>query len=109
MKAVVTPQLDLNDADGTASYKLEVKEGDQYRMGDVEIEGLDEKSSTHIREAWTLHQGEPYDSTYVKRFLKDTGDLLPPSIKWGVTIHEDLNEKEKTVDVTVRFKPKAAT
>ena len=109
MKAVVTPQLDLNYADGTASYKLEVKEGDQYRMGDVEIEGLDEKSSAHIREAWTLHQGEPYDSTYVKRFLKDTGDLLPPSIKWGVTIHEDLNEKEKTVDVTVRFKPKAAT
>jgi len=108
MKAVVEPHLDLNDAEGTASYKLEVKEGDQYRMGDVEIEGLDEKSSAHIREAWTLHQGEPYDASYVKRFLKDTGALVPPSIKWGVTIHEDLNEKDKTVDVTVRFKPKAA-
>src|SRR5713226_2883255 len=69
MKAVVEPHLDLNDAKGTASYKLEVKEGDQYRMGDVEIEGLDEKSSAHIREAWTLHQGEPYDASYVKRFL----------------------------------------
>ena len=108
MKAVVEPHLDLNDAEGTASYKLEVKEGDQYRMGDVEIEGLDEKSSAHIREAWTLHQGEPYDASYVKRFLKDTGALVPPSIKWGVTIHEDLNEKDKSVDVTVRFKPKAA-
>jgi outer membrane protein insertion porin family len=108
MKAVVTPHLHLNDAEGTASYKLEVKEGDQYRMGDVEIEGLDEKTSAHIREAWTLHQGEPYDAGYKKRFLKDTGGLVPPSIMWGVTIHEDLNERDKTVDVTVRFKPRAA-
>jgi len=109
MKATVEPHLDLNDAAGTASYKLEVKEGDLYRMGEIEIEGLDDKTTARLREAWTLRQGAPYDSSYAKRFLKETGDLLPPSIKWGVTIHEDLNEKEKGVDVTLRFKPKGAT
>jgi hypothetical protein len=33
----------------------------------------------------------------------DTGKLLPRGVQWAVTVHESL-EKDKTVDVEIRFK-----
>jgi hypothetical protein len=82
-----------------------VQEGDLYRMGDVEIHGLDSRTTDRMRLAWALHEGDPFDASYPQRFLQETGRLVSPNIHWEISIHESVNQKEKTVDVELRFTP----
>ena len=103
INASVDPQVELDDAQGTASYKLTVKEGDQYKMGEVDLEGLDDKTKARAQEAWTLREGEPYDGSYAKRYLKTLRDVFPPNLNWKMVVHESVNENDKTVDVTLHF------
>jgi outer membrane protein assembly factor BamA len=95
----------LDDTSGTASYQLKVQEGDLYRMGDVEIHGLDSRTTDRMRLAWALHEGDPFDASYPQRFLEETGRLVSPNLHWEISIHESVNQKEKTVDVELRFTP----
>jgi outer membrane protein assembly factor BamA len=103
MAAQVTPAAAIDDEKSTVHYDLNVVEGDQYKMGELEIVGLDTQAKAHLENAWTLHEGAPYNADYAKRFVEDTNRLLPEGVPWAVSIHEAVNAKEKTVDVTIRF------
>jgi len=105
LKVMVKSQPALNDNDGTVAYTLEVKEGDLYRLAEVDIEGLDEKTAARLREDWKLREGEPYDSTYPQRFFQDAAADLPAGVRWKMKADESLNEKDKTVDITLGFSP----
>jgi len=106
MAAQVTPVPAIDDEKSTVHYDLNVMEGDQYKMGELEIVGLDTQAKAHLENAWTLHEGQPYNADYAKKFLDDTGRLLPTGVGWAVSIHEAVNAKDKTVDVTIRFSTK---
>jgi outer membrane protein insertion porin family len=106
MTATAKPSAQLNDAQGTVSYQIQVKEGDVYLMGDLDIQGPDSKVIDRLRSAWKLHEGQPYDSSYPMLFVKDTNQLLPANFDWGVTLHEFVNQKDKVVDVSLHFTPK---
>jgi outer membrane protein assembly factor BamA len=103
MAAQVTPGAAIDDEKSTVHYDLNVVEGDQYKMGELEIVGLDTQATAHLQNAWTLHEGDPYNADYAKKFLEDTNRLFPVGVSWAVSIHEGVNAKEKTVDVTIRF------
>ena len=103
MLATVKPVAEFDDAANTVSYKLEVNEGDVFHLGDLDIEGLDSKTVDRLREAWTLREADPYDTTYPMRFFEQTVKLLSRDVTWTVSVHEGVNEKEKTVDVTLRY------
>ena len=106
MVAKVNPAAILDEDKSTVHYELNVVEGDQYKMGELEIVGLDSGAKSHLQDAWTLHEGDPYNADYAKKFLDATNHLLPDGVSWAVSIHEAVNEKDKTVDVTVRFQAK---
>jgi hypothetical protein len=80
-----------------------VHEGDVFHLGDLDIRGLDSKLTDRVRDTWTLQPEDPYDSGYAKRFVEQAWKLLPANMNWTVNIHEGVNEKDKTVDVTVRY------
>ncbi len=103
MTARITPKPLLDDDHSTVHYDLNVLEGDQFKMGELEIMGLDSQAKAHLEAAWKLREGEPYDSEYPKKFLEETSRLVPTGVPWGINIHEAVNEKDKTVDVTIRF------
>jgi outer membrane protein insertion porin family len=103
MAARVTPSPAMDDDKGTVHYDLNVVEGEQYKMGELEIVGLDTQAKAHLENAWQLHEGEPYNADYAKKFLDSTEQLLPAGVAWGVSIHEAVNTTDKTVDVTIRF------
>jgi outer membrane protein assembly factor BamA len=103
MMAAVKADAKLNDAAKTVAYTLAVSEGDVFHLGDLDIQGLDPKTVDRLREAWTLRESDPYDSTYPQRFFKDTVKLLSRDVTWTMSIHEGVNEEEKTVDVTLRY------
>jgi outer membrane protein insertion porin family len=103
MMAAVKADAKLDDAAKTVAYTLLVSEGDVFHLGDLDIQGLDPKTVDRLREAWTLRESDPYDSTYPKRFFEDTIKLLSRDVTWTISIHEGVNEEDKTVDVTLRY------
>jgi len=106
MMARITPKPLLDDEHSTVRYELSVQEGDQFKMGEFEVIGLDSQAKAHLQAAWKLREGDPYDGEYPKRFLNEASRLIPPGIPWAIGIHEAVNEKDKTVDVTIRFSAK---
>ena len=105
MVAQVTPKPIMDDAAATVHYEIAVEEGDVYKMGELEIRGLDEKTKSKMVFDWKLLEGQVYDSSYFERFQAESSKDLPPGIKWSVTPHVALNDDE-TVDVTLRYEAK---
>jgi outer membrane protein assembly factor BamA len=109
MMAQIKPEAQFDDGKtendkSTVRYDLSVVEGDLYRMGELEITGLDTQARAKMVAAWTLRTGEPYNADYPKKFLEDTGSLLPRGVQWATTVHESPDAKDKTVDVEIHFK-----
>jgi outer membrane protein insertion porin family len=102
-KMLLTANPTYNDAAGTVSYELVVDEGDLFVMGKFEIEGLQPASEESVRQAWKMREGDPFDSTYVRKFF--TQFRLPVDTPY--VVEESEGERPNTVDLTVMFcKPK---
>ena len=104
MTVQVKPDAQFDEEKSTVHYDLNVVEGDLYKMGELEIAGLDTQAKARLQAAWTLREGQPYNADYLRKFLLDTRDLVPRGVRWAVSIHETLEAKDKTVDVEIRFK-----
>ena len=104
------PQVD--DSAHQLSYKVVVKEGPQYKMGQLTIKGLDEADANSLQEGWKLRNGEVFDASYTERFFRiDAREPMerimlarqakrkgPPEIK--IT----PNQLNLNADVTIEFK-----
>jgi outer membrane protein insertion porin family len=101
VKIDAAPQFD--DSGGTVHYRLEVQEGEVYKMGDLDIRGLDRPTSDKIDLAWEMRSGDAYDTTYFKRrFVDQLKDVIDVG-EWSVSMQEYPNQNDKTVDVTLHF------
>src|SRR5260370_15854209 len=96
------PQFD--EEKNTVHYDLNIVEGDLYKMGELEILGLDTQATARMQGAWTLREGQPYNADYPEKFRDDTGQLLPRGVRRVISIHQTPEAKDKTDDVWVRFK-----
>jgi len=105
MAATALPIPTFDEANRTVSYLVEVVEGDEYKMGDLDIRGLDSRTSARLVEAWKIRGGEPFDASYVQKFIDQTLELLPAG-QWNIVRHVTLDDSGKTVDVTIRYDPK---
>jgi len=106
MKASVAPEAHMEDEKSTVHYVIAIAEGDLYRMGEIEFLGVDSASKDRLHEAWNLREGQPYNADYMKKFLLGAPRLLPKGLDYSMKVDEELNAKDKTVDVTVHFKAK---
>ena len=102
MDPTIKAEARVDDSHSTVTYVVSIAEGDVYKMGEVEIRGLDSPTTARLKNDWTLRSGEIYDASYVGQFVeqayKEVGD-------WHASVHESLDPQAKTVDVTVRFEP----
>ena len=105
--ATVRAQAEFDDAASTVAINLEVKEGTQFHMGELEFRGLDNSLTAKLREAWKLRQGDVYDSSYLDQYLPAAQKLLPASLDWEVASHVTPNVRDKTVDVDLVYSVKA--
>ncbi len=106
MAASIKPEPEFDDAHSTVRYLLEFHEGDVYKMGDLEIHGLDSRTTARMVDAWKLRGGDVYDSSYPMQFVKEWMKELSRMGEWNVAMHTTLEDKDKLVDVTIRFDPK---
>jgi outer membrane protein insertion porin family len=102
----IVPQLKAN---GTATFVVQVKEGEQYRTGKVLFSGLDPRVADKALEAWTMKAGDIYDGTYPAQFMNhELNRVVPEDLEWEWTRREDIHEDAKSVDLylDVTFKPR---
>ena len=98
----------LDDATHLAIYQIQIRQGDLYRLGKLEIAGLDEALADSLEQRCRLRPGDPYDSTYFNRFLKEVGRQLPASSSgWKLNTVPTIHADTKTVDVRLVFTPGA--
>jgi outer membrane protein assembly factor BamA len=105
MAPTITPSPVMDDSKSTVNYHIQIREGDIYKMGELEIRGMDEKTKKKLVFDWKLEEGTVYDSSYVPRFLSESTKDLPTDTKWNTTVHEALND-DKTVDITLSYEAK---
>jgi outer membrane protein assembly factor BamA len=108
LKVRITPEPEFNDSESSVSYTLVVQQGDQYHLGEVDFQGVDDKAKARLREDWRLGEGEPFDASYGERFIKESWRDLPTGVHWNIKYHESVNESDKTVDVTLMYSANAA-
>ena len=107
MAVNIRPDREMDDANSSVKYVLRIQEGDVYSMGDLDIRGLDSRTTARLQDDWKLRGGDTYDSSYPKRFLEKEDKEISIMSDWKTSIRESLNRGEKTVDVTLRFDPKS--
>ena len=98
----IDPTPETNDADSTVTYVFKFQEGSIYKMGDLEVRGLDSKATERMIAAWRLLPGQTYDSGYPKLFLDSIAAQFPPDL-WKIVVRETPEDQEKIVDVSLRF------
>lgn len=103
----VNPVPEFDDTLGAVKFLLEFNEGDVYKMGDLDIRGLDSRTTDRLKEAWKIRGGDPYDSSYPKEFVKEAMKELSLMGNWVSHYRQSVNEKDKTVDVSIRFDPES--
>ena len=106
-----TPEFD--DGAQKVTYKMEVREGPQYRMGGILFKGLSERDAKAFRGAWKLKRGDVFDQTYFDEFFRnDARDVIQrlfeerrannrPSPQLATKLSP--NKESLSVDVTIEL------
>ena len=105
--ATVKPEIEYDDAAGSVLIRINVKEGAQYHMGELEYRGLDNSLTAKLRNAWKIRSGDIYDASYLSEYLAAAQKLLPSGLDWDVASHVTANVRDKTVDVDLVYSAKA--
>ncbi|GAB4240766.1 MAG: hypothetical protein Kow00109_15920 [Acidobacteriota bacterium] len=99
-----------DEANGVATLRFAVREGPQYRMGQLRMEGVDPELASLIRSRWRLAPGDVFDADYpeqfqqedvpqiVQEYFRRTGRVVYPDHVWTP------DPDRKIVDVVFRAK-----
>jgi outer membrane protein insertion porin family len=108
MKLDVEPQLD--DGAHQVSYRVNITEGPQYRMGEMIITGLSLDAEKRLRQVWQIAAGQVFDNNYYESHMtilakpsrEIFGDLPVHYNEFGHLLRPDTNRH--VVDVLLDFK-----
>jgi outer membrane protein assembly factor BamA len=93
----------FDDSNQTVQYTLNINEGEPYKMGELEVLGLDNQTKAKAQAAWKLLEGQPYNAEYKNQFVSDVLKFVPNN-DWDIKVEETPDARDKTVEVTLRFK-----
>ena len=62
------PSPEMDDAQSTVHYQISMTEDDLYRMGELQVDGLDPDLANKIVARWQLKKGDPYDKIHAYLF-----------------------------------------
>ena len=96
----------LDDSSATVKYELNVVEGDVFRMGELQVDGIDAKAASELAAQWQIKKGDVYDDSYLGRFFQVMYHDIGVSRSYSVVPKQIVNQQEKTVAVALHFVPK---
>jgi outer membrane protein assembly factor BamA len=112
--AGLQPRAEFDDAASKVAYRIDVREGPQYHMGNLIVKGFSENLAAVVRTKWALRPGDVYDQGYADEFFKSAfRDVMRKVIEERqaqgkpaapkVSTREQPNGKSLTVDVTIEI------
>jgi outer membrane protein assembly factor BamA len=105
LNSSLKPAPQFDDAARRVTYRFEVREGAQYRMGELKITGLADADAEKLRARWTLRAGDVFDETYYEDFLKkNLSIVMQPGARPQVTLFLKPDREKLTADVNYTFK-----
>jgi len=106
LAAQVRPDAAMDDSQATVQYTLRVNEADQYRMGELTIDGLAGDAANRMATQWQMKKGDPFDDSYLKRFFESMYRDVSLSKSFNVVPKQTVNQSDKTVSMFLHFIPK---
>jgi outer membrane protein insertion porin family len=103
MYAQIKSSATLDASDHTAVFHLAVQEGPLYHMGKLELQSLNQQQADLVRRVWELHEGDAYDASYPKIFLKKHPHELQVLNGWGAVFTQTIHDDTLAVDLTLKF------
>jgi outer membrane protein assembly factor BamA len=106
LEAEIQVKQIFQESDGTVAFDISVIEGEQFRMGGLEISGLPVAATDTLRKAWKLKPGEIFDESYFAEFVSKE---VPPRLNRlgirAVNVRESrkLDRENHRVDITLNF------
>ena len=70
MQVSIKPTAVYDDSASKVSFRMEVKEGPQFRMGNLIVKGLPDNQTNFLRGKWEMLKGDVYDAGYAADFLR---------------------------------------
>jgi outer membrane protein insertion porin family len=101
----VRPEQQFDEAARRVTYRFEVREGPQFRMGTLAVTGLSESDAERVKSKWRLKPGDVYDAGYFPEFLAVVArDLYRPGGRPPRAAIEVKPDRQRAVaDVTLKF------
>src|SRR5436305_747091 len=87
----------LDDSSATAAYEVNVVEGDVFHMGELQVDGIDDKAANELAAQWQIKKGNVYDDSYLGRFFQVMYHDIGVSRSYSVVRKQMVNRQEKTV------------
>jgi outer membrane protein insertion porin family len=100
---VATPVTEVDDANQRISLLMELDEGKQFRVGKVEVFGLELGKAATLASA--LQTGDVFNRSLVDDFVEANMSALPEGASRQV-LDIQGDEKEGRVDIVVDFRPR---
>ena len=102
VKAVPT----LDDSAATVAYDLNVSEGDQFHMGELSVDGIDQVAADKLMAQWQIRKGDVFDDSYLQRFFQVMYHDIGLSRSYSVVPKQNVDHQSKTVNVVLHFVPR---
>ena len=104
LKATYHATKQLNEEEKTVDFRVEVEPGPQYKMGRLDIDGLDMEAEPVIRKMWTMKPGEPYRWGYPEVFLAQVRQRRVLDFLGATHAETKVSDERAEVDVKLFFK-----
>lgn len=112
IEAGFTSEPEFDDATQRVTYRIAVKEGQQFRMGTIDFGGFSDSDAAALKEKWRLKSGEVFDSSYSDRFFREDATIIMSRIvaarraqkKSLPTMRSRPDRQALTVNVTIELK-----
>lgn len=104
LKATYHFTKQLDEEQKAVDIRVEVEPGPQYKMGRLEIDGLDMEAEPEIRKMWAMKPGDPYRAGYPDMFLDQVKKRRILDFLGGTRAETKVDDKRAEVDVKLFFK-----
>ena len=87
----------------TAVFNLIVDQGPLYHMGKLEVQAPDPERAELVKRFWDMHEGDVYDSSYVKTFMRKHPRELATLAGWRPRFTQTIHDDTHVVDLALKF------
>lgn len=105
INSVFIPDLRFDEGNQTVSLDVDVDEGKQFVISEINILGLHERPSNDTSNELHLKPGDVFNKRLVDLFFKQHASSPPYETSTDSHIHFRLDERAGTVAVTFDFRP----